>query len=408
MKKESSQRHIVGLDIGTSKICTIVGEDKSDGSIEVSGIGIHPSYGLRKGMIIDIESTVQSIQRSLDEAQLMSGCAIQSVYVGIAGGHINGLNSDGATAINNQEITQADVDRVLDTARAVAIPSGQQILHTLVQEYSIDGYDGIKSPVGMSGVRLETQVHMITCAISAVNNIINCTRRCGITVADVVLEQLASSETVLTADEKDLGVMLIDIGGGTTDLAIFHSSAIRHTANIPIAGDQVTNDISVALRTPSHEAEQIKLQYACAMTKLASMEEVIEVPSIGDRPPRKLTRQLLAEVVEPRYEELFRLVQGELRRSGFEQMIPAGVVLTGGSAKMEGVSELAEEVLQLPIRTGMPPNNLGLQNVTRDPIYSTAVGLLHFGQAQHRRGHRQHPLPPSLMKRIKGWFQGRF
>ena len=408
MKRNTNQSQIVGLDVGTSKICTVVGEDKGDGLIEVTGIGKHPSHGLKKGMIIDIESTVQSIQRSLDEAQLMSGCTIQSVYIGIAGSHINGLNSDGAVAINNQEISQADVDHVLSTARAVAIPSGQQVLHTLVQDYVIDGYSGIKSPLGMSGVRLETQVHMVTGAEGAVRNIVNCARHCGLVVADVVLEQLASSEAVLTADEKNLGVMLIDIGGGTTDLAIFHNSAIRHTANIPIAGDQVTKDISIALRTPIREAEKIKLRYACALAKLASTEEIIEVPSIGDRPPRQLARQVLAEVVEPRYEELFKLIQGELKKSGFEQMIPAGAVLTGGSVKIEGMRELAEEILQVPIRIGMPANNIGLKNVTRDPIYATAIGLLYFGQKQRRRENGQRMSTPSLMKRITGWFHGHF
>ena len=388
----------------------MVGEVVDDDSIEIIGIGMHPSHGLKKGMIINIESTVQSIQRSVDEAELMSGSEINSVYIGIAGSHIRSLNSDGATAIKGDEITQADVDRVLDTARAVPIPASQKILHTLVQEYLIDGQDGIKAPIGMSGVRLESRVHMITSAVSAAHNIVKCVRRCGLEVADIALEQLASSQSVLAEDEKDLGVALIDIGGGTTDLAIFTEGAIRHTANIAIAGDQVTNDIAIALRTPIHRAEEIKLRYACALAKLTNPEEIIEVPSIGNRPSRRLARQILAEVVEPRYEELLKLVQTELQHSGFEELIAAGVVLTGGSSKMEGALELAEEILQIPVRIGMPSAGIGLGNVVCNPIYSTGVGLLQFGHAQQREQNARKPgnQAGTLVGRVKGWFQGNF
>ena len=326
--KKNDRNLVVGLDIGTSKVCAIVGEVGMDGSIEIIGIGFHPSRGLKKGVVVNIESTVQSIQRAVEEAELMAGCQIHSVYAGIAGSHIRSLNSHGIVAIRDKEVSASDVDRVIDAARAVAIPADQKILHILPQEFIIDNQEGIREPVGMSGVRLEAKVHMVTGAVSAAQNIIKCVRRCGLEVDDVILEQLASSESVLMDDEKDLGVALVDIGGGTTDIAVFTEGAIRHTAVIPIAGDQVTNDIAVALRTPTQNAEEIKMKYACALAQLASPEETIEVPSVGERPPRRLARQTLAEVVEPRYEELMTLVQAELRRSGFEDLCAAG---NGGS-----------------------------------------------------------------------------
>ncbi|HET7675245.1 MAG TPA: cell division protein FtsA, partial [Gammaproteobacteria bacterium] len=360
MPKKSDKRLIVGLDIGTSKVVAIVGEIRPDGGIEIIGIGSHPSRGLKKGVVVNIESTVQSIQRAVEEAELMAGCEIHSVYAGIAGSHVRSLNSHGIVAIRDKEVTQGDIDRVIDAARAVAIPADQKILHILPQEFIVDEQDGVHEPIGMSGVRLEAKVHMVTGALSAAQNIIKCVRRCGLEVDDIILEQLASSYSVLTEDEKDLGVCLVDIGGGTTDIAVFTDGSIRHTAVIPIAGDQVTNDIAVALRTPTHCAEEIKMKYGCALPQLASADETIEVPSVGERAPRRLARQTLAEVIEPRYEELFSLIQAELRRSGFEDMIAAGVVLTGGSSKMEGAVELAEEVFHAPVRLGVPQYVAGL------------------------------------------------
>jgi cell division protein FtsA len=411
MTKKSEKNMIVGLDIGTSKVVAIVGEVSPQGEIEIIGIGSHPSRGLKKGVVVNIESTVHSIQRAVEEAELMAGCQIHSVYAGIAGSHIRSLNSHGIVAIRDREVTPGDVERVIDAARAVAIPADQKILHILPQEFVIDEQDGIREPVGMCGVRLEAKVHMVTGAVSAAQNIIKCVRRCGLEVDDIILEQLASSYSVLTDDEKDLGVCLVDIGGGTTDLAVFTEGSIRHTAVIPIAGDQVTNDIAVALRTPTQYADEIKIKYACALTQLAASDESIEVPSVGERPSRRLARQTLAEVVEPRYEELLTLVQAELRRSGFEDLIAAGIVLTGGSSKIEGLVELAEEVFHMPVRLGVPQTVVGLVDVVRNPIYATGVGLLLFGHqnraqrvfdANVGRGVR------GVWERMKSWFQGNF
>ncbi|MHB8472985.1 MAG: cell division protein FtsA [Gammaproteobacteria bacterium] len=411
MSKKTEKNMIVGLDIGTSKVVAIVGEITPDGQIEIIGIGSHPSRGLRRGVVVNIESTVQSIQRAVEEAELMAGCQIHSVYAGIAGSHIHSLNSHGIVAIRDKEVMSTDVDRVIDAARAVAIPADQKILHVLPQEFIIDKQEGIREPIGMSGVRLEARVHMVTGSVSAAQNIIKCVRRCGLEVDDVILEQLASSSAVLTDDEKDLGVCLVDIGGGTSDIAVFTEGSIRHTAVIPIAGDQVTKDISVALRTPTQYAEEIKIKYGCSLTQLASPEESIEVPGVGDRGARRLSRHTLAEVIEPRYEELLQLVQAELRRSGFEDLIAAGVVLTGGSSKMEGLIELAEEVFHMPVRVGMPQGVSGLIDVVRNPIYATGVGLLLFGF--HSRGERgaEQPLGrgfKGIWERMKGWFQGNF
>ena len=411
MSKKTEKNLIVGLDIGTSKVVAIVGEVMADGALEVIGIGSHPSRGLKKGVVVNIESTVHSIQRAVEEAELMAGCQIHSVYAGIAGSHIRSLNSHGIVAIRDKEVVPGDVERVIDAARAVAIPADQKILHILPQEFLIDSQEGIREPVGMSGVRLEAKVHMVTGAVSAAQNIIKCVRRCGLEVDDIILEQLASSYSVLTDDEKELGVCSVDIGGGTTDIAVFTEGSIRHTAVIPIAGDQVTNDIAVALRTPTQHAEEIKVKYACALTQMASAEESIEVPSIGDRPPRRLARQTLAEVVEPRYEELLTLIQAELRRSGFEDLVAAGIVMTGGSSKIEGLIDLAEEVFHMPVRLGMPQYVTGLVDVVRNPIYATGVGLLLFGH--HNRD--QQSLDIGMGKglrgvwdRMKGWFQGNF
>lgn len=411
MSKKTESNLIVGLDIGTSKVVAIVGEVTVEGEIDIIGIGTQPSRGLKKGVVVNIESTVQSIQRAIEEAELMAGCQIRSVYAGIAGSHVRSINSHGIVAIKDKEVTTADVSRVIDAAKAVAIPADQRILHVLPQEFLIDNQEGIRDPISMSGVRLECRVHLVTGAVSAAQNIIKCVRRCGLEVDDVILEQLASSASVLTEDEKELGVCLVDIGGGTTDIAIFTEGAIRHTAVIPIAGDQVTNDIAVALRTPTQYANDLKIKFACALRQLATSDETIEVPSVGDREPRRLARQTLAEVVEPRYEELLSLVLAEVRRSGFEEICAAGIVLTGGSSKMEGVIELAEEIFHMPVRLGVPQHVSGLVDVIRNPIHATGVGLLLFGNKQQTSFSSQQledNVGDSLWKKMKSWFQGNF
>ncbi|MAA66709.1 MAG: cell division protein FtsA [Alteromonadaceae bacterium] len=411
MSAVDTENMIVGLDIGTSKVVAIVGKRKMDGTIEIVGIGSHPSRGLKRGVVVNIETTVHAIQRAVEEAELMAGCRIHSVYAGIAGSHIRSLNSHGIVAVRDREVTQADIDRVIDAAQAVAIPADQKVLHILPQEFVIDSQEGIKEPMGMSGVRLEAKVHLVTCAVNAAQNIEKCVRRCGLEVDDVILEQLASSYAVLTEDEKELGVCVVDIGGGTTDIAVFTGGAIRHTAVIPIAGDQVTNDIAMALRTPTQNAEEIKIKYACALTQLAGADETIKVPSVGERAPRDLSRQALAEVVEPRYEELFTLVQAELRRSGFEDLIPAGVVITGGSSTMEGVVELAEEIFHMPVRLASPQAVSGMTDVVNNPIYATGVGLLIYGFRQMDLGKGpvlRNEDAPSLIERMKNWFTGNF
>jgi cell division protein FtsA len=410
MVRRPDKNLIVGLDIGTSKVGAIVGEVSPDGTIEVIGIGSHPSRGLKKGVVVNIESTVQSIQRAVEDAENMAGCEIHSVYAGIAGSHIRSLNSHGIVAIRDNEVTHNDVERVIDAARAVPIPADQKILHVLPQEFIIDNQEGIRDPIGMSGVRLEAKVHLVTGSVSAAQNIVKCVRRCGLEVDDIILQQLASSYAVLTEDEKELGVCLADIGGGTTDIAVFINGAIHHSAVIPIAGDQVTNDIAVALRTPTHHAEAIKIKHACALTQLASGEETVEVPSVGERPSRRLMRQTLAEVVEPRYEELFTLIQAELKRSGFEELLAAGVVLTGGSAQMRGAIELAEEVFHTQVRLGVPQYVAGLTDVVRGPGYATGVGLLLFGSKSERDGNARNLRveSASIWARMKSWFQGNF
>ena len=375
---------IVGLDVGTSKVLAVVAEILADGQIEIIGIGHHPSSGLRKGVVANIESTVQSIQRAVEEAELMANCDIESAFVGISGAHIGSLSSHGVVAIRDNEVSRDDIERVTEAARALAIPNDQKILHILPQDFVIDGQDGIRNPVGMSGVRLESKVHIITSAMSAAQNLVKCVRRCGLNADDVILEPLASSYAVLDSDEKELGVCLIDIGGGTTDVAVFTEGSIRHIAVLPVAGDQITNDIAVALRTPTSAAEEIKKKFGCALAQLANDGELIDTPSVGDRAPRQLARSTLTDVIELRVEELFILVQAEIRRSGFEELLGAGLVLTGGSAKMDGMVELAEEVFHMPVRTALPHYVGGLSEVVRNPIFSTAVGLVLFGQ-RHRR-----------------------
>lgn len=402
---------IVGLDIGTSKIVAVVAEVLPDNRLEIIGLGQAPSRGLKKGVVNNIESTVTSIQRALEEAELMADCKIRDVFTGIAGSHIKSFNSHGMVAIKEKEVTQADVDRVIETARAVNIPTDQQILHILEQEYIIDGQDGVREPLGMSGVRLEVKVHIVTGAVSAAQNIMKCVRRCGLEVNDLILQPLASATACLTEDEKELGVCLIDIGGGTTDIAVYIGGAIRHTAVIPIAGDQITNDIAMALRTPTKEAEDIKRTAGCALRQVADPTRMIEVPGVGERGPRQLSMQTLAEVIEPRCEELYQLVQAELRRSGFEDLLASGIVITGGCAAMPGMVELGEEVFHLPVRLGVPQYVGGLAEVVRNTRYSTAVGLLLQGKLQYQRhqiARMQSASFGQVMGRLKSWFQGNF
>ena len=412
MSKIKEQKNlIVGLDIGTSKIVAIVAEVLPEGRMEIIGMGNHPSRGLKKGVVVNIESTVNAIQRALEEAELMADCKIRDVFTGIAGSHIKGFNSHGMVAIKDKEVSQADVDRVIETARAVNIPMDQQILHILTQEFIIDGQEDVREPLGMSGVRLEVKVHIVTGAVSAAQNIVKCVRRCGLEVRDLILQPLASALAVLSEDEKDLGVCLVDIGGGTTDLAVFTDGAIRHTAVIPIAGDQITNDIAMALRTPTKDAEDIKRAYGCALRQLADPKEMVDVPGVGERGSRQLSRQTLAEVIEPRVEELYSLVQAELRRSGFEDLMSSGIVLTGGSAGMAGMVELGEEVFHMPVRLGVPTYEGGLAEVVRNPRFSTGVGLLLAGLEQHQRHQlvkMQSTSFQNIFEKMKSWFQGNF
>ncbi len=401
---EDTTKRIAGLDIGTSKVAAIVGEVDHDGAIEVIGIGSHRSHGLRKGVVVNIESTIQAIQRAIEEAELMSGVQIDSVYAGIAGSHIRGINSHGIVAIRDDEVHGEDVDRVIDAARAVAIPADQKVLHVLPQEYLIDHQEGVKEPLGMSGVRLEAKVHVVTCAVNAAQNVTKCIERCGLTVNGLILEQLASSYSVLSDDERDLGVCLVDIGGGTTDIAVFTGTGIRHTAAIPIAGDQATNDIAMTLPTPTRHAEDIKIKYACALNQLVHPEETINVQGIGGRPPRTLPRQVVAEVVEARYEELFSLIKAELRRGGYEEAIASGIVLTGGSAQLEGVVELAERVFEMSVNIGTPRNVRGLPDIVSNPIYATGVGLLLYGKEQENTD-RSPVRRSGLMSRVGRWFR---
>jgi len=401
---------IVGLDIGTSKVVAVVAELLPDGRLEVIGMGHHESRGLKKGVVVNIESTVNSIQRALEEAELMAGVRIGRVYTGIAGSHIKSFNGNGMVPIKDKEVSLLDVNRVIETARAMPIPTDQQVLHILTQEFIVDGQDGIKEPLGMSGVRLEVKVHIVTGAVSAAQNIVKCVRRCGLEVSDPYPQPLASSLAVLSEDEKELGVCLVDIGGGTTDLAIFREGAIRHTAVLPIAGDQITSDIAMALRTPTPEAEEIKIRYGCALRQLADPDEMVEVPGLGDRGPRQLSRQTLAEVIEPRVEELYSLVRDELKRSGYLELLSSGIVLTGGSATMLGMVELGEEIFHMPVRMGVPRYQGGLAHVVRNPRYATVVGLLLEGVTQTQRGivSRQGGSMKQVMSRMKEWFQKNF
>lgn len=398
---------IVGLDIGTTKICAIVGETTDDG-IDIIGIGSHPSKGLRKGVVVNIEATVSSIKRAIEEAELMAGCEINTVYTGIAGGHIKGFNSQGIVAVKDKEVREADIQRVIDAAKAVAIPLDREVIHVLPQEYVIDEQGGIKEPLGMAGVRLEAKVHIVTGAVSSAQNIIKCAARTGLNVADIVLQPLASAEAVLGEDEKELGVCLVDIGGGTTDIAIFSGGSIAHTGVIALGGNNLTSDIAIGLRTPAHEAERIKQKSGCCMPSMVGDDETIEVPSVGGRQPRVLSRRILTEILEPRVEEIFQLVQREIQRCGFEDLLASGVVITGGTTLLPGMPELAEEVLGLPTRRGFPRGIGGLVDVVKSPMYATGVGLVLYG-AKHMdlrnfKIRDDEGTYKKVSKRMKEWF----
>jgi cell division protein FtsA len=406
-KMRENKDLLVGLDVGTSKVVALVAEVPPEGGINILGMGLAHSRGLRKGVVVNIEATMSAIQRAIEDAELMANCKIGQVYTGIAGSHIRSLNSHGMVPIRDREVTQNDIDRVVETARAVNISTDQQILHVLPQEYIIDGQEGVREPLGMSGVRLEVKVHIVTGAVSAAQNIVKCVRRCGLEVRDLILQPLASSLAVLNEDEKDLGVALVDIGGGTTDLAVFTRGAIQHTAVLPIAGDQITNDIAMTLRTPTREAEDLKIQHGVALRQLADAREMIEVPGIGERGARMLSRQLLSEVIEPRVEELYSLVQAELRRSGFEEQVSSGIVLTGGSSQMRGMVELAEEVFHMPVRMGVPEYVGGLSERVRSPAYATGVGLLLAGLEKRQLDEAARIEGASfaqILERMKAWF----
>ncbi len=402
---------IVGLDIGTSKVVAVVAEVLPNGRHEIIGLGQSESRGLKKGVVVNIEATVESIQRALEEAELMADCQIRNVWTGIAGSHIRSFNSSGMVAIKDKEVTATDVARVIETAKAVNIPTDQQLLHTVPQEFIVDNQEDVREPIGMSGIRLEVKVHIVTGAVSAVQNIVKCVRRCGLEVTDLILQPMASADAVLTADEKELGVVLVDIGGGTTDIAIFTEGAVRHTAVIPIAGDQVTNDIAMALRTPTAEAEEIKVRYGIAKQVLADPTDVFDVPGLGDRSARTLSKAALSAVIEPRVEELFSLVHQVVRESGFEEVLSSGVVLTGGSALMPGMCELAEDVFLKPARVGVPDYSGQLADVVKSPRYSTVLGLLEEAKRQYLRGQvvvRQGGSAKAVWQRMKEWFLGNF
>jgi cell division protein FtsA len=406
-KMAKNDQLIVGLDIGTTKICAIVGEVTDDG-INIIGIGSHPSRGLRKGVVVNIENTVESVKKAVEEAELMAGCEITGVYVGIAGSHIKGINSRGIVAIKEKEVRSSDVKRVTNAAQAVAIPTDREVVHVIPQEFIVDDQDGVKDPVGMSGIRLEVKVHIVTAAATSAQNIIRCCNRAGLNVHEIVLEQLAGSEAVLGHDEKELGVVLVDIGGGTTDIAIFVNGSVVHTSVLALGGNHLTNDVAVGLRTPAQEAERMKQRYGCVLTSLVQKEETIEVPSVGGRNPRILSRQILAEILEPRVEEIFNLVHQEVVRSGFEDRIAAGVVLTGGCSILEGMPELAEQVFNLPVRRGVPKGVGGLVDVVKSPMYATAVGLVlagaRCGMEEKLQTQTERKGIGRMGSRVKEWF----
>ena len=404
-KKEND--YVVALDIGTSKVVCLIGQLTDSHAVEIVALGSYPSSGLKKGVVVNIDATTDAIQKSMDQAKNSFDGKLKNVYVGIAGNHIKSLNSHGIVGIKDKEVTPFDIDRVIEAAQAVAIPSDQKVLHVLPQEFVIDDQDSIREPLGMSGVRLESHVHLVTCANNAIQNIEKCVKRCGITLDGFVLEQLASSYSVLSEDEKELGVCIVDIGGGTTDIAIFNSGSISFTGVIPIAGDQVTSDIAVALRTPTPQAEELKQKYGCAVAEFTTESETIEVAGVGGRAPRELSRKALAEIVEPRYVELFELVKAEIQRNGFDGKIPAGIVLTGGTSKMEGVVELAESIFQTSVRIGVPENFKGMESVLKNPIYATSIGLLGYGFDQLKQGIALEQ-NRSLFDKAFGWLKSNY
>lgn len=399
---------IVGLDIGTSKICCVVGEVRPDRMVDIIGMGSHPSIGLRKGVVINIENTVDSIKEAIEEAETMAGCEISSVYAGIAGGHIKGFNSHGVIALKKREVGKLDIERVIDAARALAIPMDREVIHTLPQEFIVDDQAGISDPTGMSGVRLEVKIHIVTGSVTSAQNIIKCANRAGLDVYDIVLESLASSEAVLTDEERNLGVALIDFGGGTTDLAIFSQGSIKHTFVLTLGGDNLTNDIAIGIRTPFKEAEKIKIKYGCGLTSLIGEDETIEVPGLGDRRARTISRRLLGEILEPRVEELFSLIYQEMVRSGYDDLVSSGVVVAGGSAILPGVPEIVEQVFNMPARIGYPASIGGLKEIVNSPMYATAVGLVLYGANSQQREKRFRIRDTNIFNRIvsrmKRWF----
>jgi cell division protein FtsA len=399
---------IVGLDIGTSKICAVVGEIRPDGQIDIIGMGSHPSVGLRKGVVINIENTVNSIKEAVEEAETMAGCEISSVFAGIAGGHIKGFNSHGVIALKNREVGKRDIERVIDAARAVAIPMDREVIHTLPQEFIVDDQSGITDPTGMAGVRLEVKIHIVTGAVTSAQNIIKCANRAGLDVYDIILESLASSEAILNDEERNLGVALVDFGGGTTDLAIFSENSIKHTSVLTLGGDNLSNDIAVGIRTPFKEAEKIKIKYGCGLTSLIGQDETIKVPSVGGREPRTMSRKILGEILEPRVEEIFSLIHHEMLRSGYDELVTSGIVVTGGSSLLPGVPEIVEQVFNMPARIGYPDNIGGLKEIVNSPMYATAVGLVLYGAKERKRKKefriRDTNIFNRIVSRMKRWF----
>ncbi len=397
---------IVGLDIGTTKVCAIIGE-VTDNGIEIVGIGSQPSEGLRKGVVVNIDSTIESVRRAVEEAELMSGCHIKSVYTGIAGGHVKSFNSYGIVAVKNSEVDETDVKRAMEAAKAIAMPLDREVLHILPQFYIVDDQDGVKDPIGMSGVRLEVKVHIITGAVTSIQNIMKSVNGVGLDVNDIILDQLAASEAVLSADEKELGVALVDIGGGTTDIAVYSEGSIKHTAVLPLGGSYLTNDIAVGLRTPVTEAERVKVRYGCAYTSLIPQDEMIEVPSVGGREPRRVSRQVLGGIIEPRMDEILNLVCREIVKSGYEERLAAGIVLTGGTAMLEGITELSEQIFNMPVRRGYPAGIGGLEEIVHTPLYATSVGLVMYGsryQAKSAYKKSESNLLRGVNKKVKRWF----
>jgi cell division protein FtsA len=405
--KSKKNNIVIGLDIGTTKICAIVGEIKEDG-LDIIGIGKSPSKGLRKGVVVNIESTVNSIRKAIEEAEIIAGCEIKQVYTGIAGGHIKGINSNGVVAIKHREVKEDDIRRAIDAAKALVIPMDREIIHVLPQEFIVDDQDGIKDPLGISGVRLEARVHIVTGAVTSAQNIIKCANKAGLKVMDFVLEQLASGEAVLNNDEKDLGVVLVDIGGGTTDIAIYSEGSVKYTSVLSLGGNHITNDIAIGLRTPMEEAEKIKKKCGCALTSMIPKDEAIEVPTVGKRRSRTISREILGEIIEPRVEEMLTLVKREIAKSGYEDLLPSGIVLTGGASIMEGMTEIAEDIFNLPVRRGVPVNIGGLTDIVNSPIYSTGVGLVLYGMRNKNKDtfdNGDDNLFIKIMKRMRRWFE---